>query len=60
MSQKIAAAMPVRAADKQAPAQYIRCVLNQDELKLTCTIFNKCGPVENSSTKPGLIADFEF
>lgn len=24
MSQKIAAAMPVRAADKQAPAQYIR------------------------------------
>lgn len=27
MSQKIAAAMPVRAADKQAPAQYIRYVL---------------------------------
>lgn len=24
VSQKIAAAMPVRAADKQAPAQYIR------------------------------------
>lgn len=27
VSQKIAAAMPVRAADKQAPAQYIRCAL---------------------------------
>lgn len=26
VSQKIAAAMPVRAADKQAPAQYIRCI----------------------------------
>ena len=26
VSQKIAAAMPVRAADKQAPAQYIRYI----------------------------------
>ncbi len=29
MSQKIAAAMPVRAADKQAPAQYIRYEFEQ-------------------------------
>lgn len=27
VSQKVAAAMPVRAADKLAPAQYIRCVV---------------------------------
>lgn len=34
MSQKIAAAMPVRAADKQAPAQYIRYELEVQQFQL--------------------------